>query len=79
MVMPLLSETMEEGTVGEWLKQPGDPVAIGDDLVVIETDKATTIYQSDTAGFLLEVLVAQGETVPTGTVIAKIGSVGELP
>lgn len=74
IVMPFLSETMDDGTVTKWLKHPGDRVAVGDDLVVIETDKATITYQSDTAGVLLEVVVGEGETVATGTAIARIGT-----
>jgi pyruvate dehydrogenase E2 component (dihydrolipoamide acetyltransferase) len=78
MVMPYLSESMEEGTILRWLKQPGDHVAFGDDLVEIETDKATAVYQSDTGGVLLEILVAEGEAIEVGGVIARIGSADEL-
>jgi pyruvate dehydrogenase E2 component (dihydrolipoamide acetyltransferase) len=77
MVMPYLSESMEEGTILRWLKTPGDEVAFGDDLVEIETDKATAVYQSDTAGILLEVLVPEGESIEAGGVIARIGSADE--
>jgi pyruvate/2-oxoglutarate dehydrogenase complex dihydrolipoamide acyltransferase (E2) component len=72
MVMPFLSETMTEGTVHVWLKQVGDLVGVGDDLVEIETDKVTTVYQSDTAGTLVEILVEPGVTVPVGAAIARI-------
>ncbi len=78
MVMPFLSETMEEGTISKWLKQPGDSVAIGEEFVEIEADKATVAYESDTAGVLIEILVPEGKTVPTGYVIARIGSPDEL-
>ena len=74
IVMPFLYETMEEGTIARWLKEPGDQVAFGEELVEIETDKATMSYESDTAGVLLEVLVPAGETVETGHVIARIGA-----
>lgn len=74
MIMPFLSETMTEGTVSKWLKQPGDRVEFGEDFVEIETDKITTNYQSDTAGVLREIVVAEGETVPCGEVIARIDS-----
>ena len=73
IVMPFLYELMEEGTITRWLKEPGDRVAFGEELVEIETDKATMSYESDTAGVLLEVLVPPGETVETGRVIARIG------
>jgi pyruvate dehydrogenase E2 component (dihydrolipoamide acetyltransferase) len=74
MVMPFLSETMEEGVVVSWLKEIGEFVSVGDDLVEIETDKVTVNYRSDTAGTLVEVLVPAGTTVPAGTVIARIDS-----
>ncbi len=74
IVMPFLYETMEEGTILGWLKEPGDEVAFGEELVEIETDKATMSYESDTAGVLLEVLVPAGETVESGRVIARIGA-----
>lgn len=76
MVMPFLSEMMEEGTVNVWLKRVGDPVAVGDGLVEIEGDKASMVYESDVAGTLAEILVAEGETVPTGHLIARIETGG---
>jgi pyruvate/2-oxoglutarate dehydrogenase complex dihydrolipoamide acyltransferase (E2) component len=73
IVMPFLAETMDEGTIAVWLKQVGDRVEFGDDLVEIETDKLTTVYQSDAAGVLLEILAQPGETVPCGQAIARVG------
>jgi pyruvate dehydrogenase E2 component (dihydrolipoamide acetyltransferase) len=73
VVMPRLSDSMEEGTVLQWLKQVGDEVAVGDELVEIETDKANMAYESDVAGTLSEIVVQEGETVAIGTVIAKVG------
>jgi pyruvate dehydrogenase E2 component (dihydrolipoamide acetyltransferase) len=73
VVMPRLSDSMEEGTVLTWLKQVGDEVAVGEALVEIETDKANMAYESDVAGTLSEILVGEGETVAIGTVIAKVG------
>jgi len=73
VVMPRLSDSMEEGTVLQWLKQVGDEVAIGDELVEIETDKANMAYESDIAGTLSEILVQEGETVAIGTPIAMVG------
>src|SRR6478752_2986922 len=75
--MPRLSDSMEEGTVLRWLKAVGDEVAVGDELVEIETDKANMAYESDVAGTLSEVLVQEGETVPIGTPIARVGNSGE--
>ena len=52
VVMPRLSDSMEEGTILQWLKQVGDEIAVGDELVEIETDKANMAYESDVAGTL---------------------------
>jgi pyruvate dehydrogenase E2 component (dihydrolipoamide acetyltransferase) len=74
--MPRLSDSMEEGTILTWLKQVGDEVAVGDELVEIETDKANMAYEADTAGTLQEILAQEGETLPIGTPIATIGENG---
>ncbi|HKB51873.1 MAG TPA: dihydrolipoamide acetyltransferase family protein [Solirubrobacterales bacterium] len=77
VVMPRLSDSMEEGTVLQWLKKVGDEVAVGDELVEIETDKANMAYESDVAGTLTEIVVQEGETVAIGTPIARIGDSAE--
>src|SRR6188472_1771951 len=80
VVMPRLSDSMEEGTILSWLKQVGDEVAVGDELVEIETDKANMAYEADEAGTLTEILAQEGETLPIGSPIARIGeSNGEGP
>jgi pyruvate dehydrogenase E2 component (dihydrolipoamide acetyltransferase) len=71
--MPRLSDSMEEGTILTWLKQVGDEIAVGDELVEIETDKANMAYESDVAGTLQEILAQEGETLPIGSPIARIG------
>src|SRR6478609_6169644 len=73
VVMPRLSDSMEEGTILQWLKQVGDEVAVGDELVEIETDKANMAYESDVAGTLTEILAEEGETLPIGSTIARVG------
>jgi pyruvate dehydrogenase E2 component (dihydrolipoamide acetyltransferase) len=73
IVMPRLSDTMEEGTILRWLKSDGDFVAKGEDLVEIETDKATMNYPSDQEG-VLRTLVGEGETLPVGARIAWVGT-----
>jgi pyruvate dehydrogenase E2 component (dihydrolipoamide acetyltransferase) len=73
IVMPRLSDSMEEGTVLQWMKQVGDEVSVGEELVEIETDKANMVYESDAAGTLIEVLASEGETRPIGEVIARVG------
>jgi pyruvate dehydrogenase E2 component (dihydrolipoamide acetyltransferase) len=77
VVMPRLSDSMEEGTILQWLKAVGDEIAVGDELVEIETDKANMAYESDLAGTLSEILVQEGETVAIGTPIATVGDGGE--
>jgi pyruvate dehydrogenase E2 component (dihydrolipoamide acetyltransferase) len=76
VVMPRLSDSMEEGTILKWLKAEGDEVARGEELVEIETDKATMTYEADTAG-TLAIVAQEGETLPIGQVIARIGAGGE--
>jgi len=72
LVMPRLSDTMEEGTILRWLKHDGDDVHRGDELVEIETDKANMIYQSDLDG-TLQTVAAEGDALPVGALIAHIG------
>jgi pyruvate dehydrogenase E2 component (dihydrolipoamide acetyltransferase) len=75
MVMPRLSDTMEEGTILRWLKADGEEVARGEELVEIETDKATMIYESDQAG-VLEIVAQAGSTLAVGALIARVGVTG---
>ena len=79
IVMPRLSDSMEEGTVLRWLKAPGDAVERGEELVEIETDKANMVYEADAAGTLIELVAAEGDTLPIGEVIARVGEPGEKP
>ena len=74
ITMPRLSDTMEEGTIGRWLKKPGDEIKKGDILAEIETDKATMDLEAYETGTLQQILVQEGETVPIGQVVALIGS-----
>jgi pyruvate dehydrogenase E2 component (dihydrolipoamide acetyltransferase) len=76
VVMPRLSDSMEEGTILRWLKASGDEVKRGEELVEIETDKANMTYESDQAG-VLEIVAQEGDTLPIGAVIARIGGGGE--
>ena len=72
VVMPRLSDTMEEGTVLRWLKQDGEHVRRGEELVEIETDKATMTYESDCEG-VLQTVASEGDTLAVGEPIARIG------
>lgn len=73
VLMPRLSDTMEEGTLSQWLKHEGDQVRKGDLLAVIETDKAAMEMEAYDEGVLTRVLVEEGASVPIGTPIAVIG------
>ena len=75
--MPLLSDTMEEGTVSSWLKKVGDKVEEGDILAEIETDKATMEFESFNEGFLLHIGIAEGESAAVDSLLAIIGDEGE--
>ena len=72
--MPRLSDSMEEGTILKWLKAVGEQVRRGEDLVEIETDKANMAYQSDSDGVLEEILAQEGDTLPVGEPIARVGA-----
>jgi pyruvate dehydrogenase E2 component (dihydrolipoamide acetyltransferase) len=77
IVMPRLSDSMEEGTILRWIRSQGDEVAVGDELVEIETDKANMVYEADAGGTLIEVVAQEGDTLPIGEVIARVGEPGE--
>lgn len=71
--MPRLTDSMTEGTIVKWRKTLGERVEPGDELAEIETDKATILFEADCGGTLLEQVAAEGESVPVGAVIARIG------
>ncbi len=80
VVMPRLSDTMEEGTVLRWLKHDGEHVRRGEELVEIETDKANMTYESDREG-VLQTVAREGDTLAVGEPIARIGEAhgGDVP
>ena len=72
VIVPQLTETMEEGTIVKWLKAPGQRVEKKDIIYQIETDKSTMDVESVDAGFLCRVLTAEGEIVKVGQQIALL-------
>lgn len=72
VVMPRMGQSMEEGVVLKWLKAIGDKVTRGEQLVEIETDKATVDIEAFATGTLVEIIVQEGQAVAVGTVIAMI-------
>jgi pyruvate dehydrogenase E2 component (dihydrolipoamide acetyltransferase) len=73
VTMPRLSDTMSEGSVGRWLKKPGDRVEKDEVIAEIETDKATMELVAFESGTLQQILVPEGQVVPIGEVIGMIG------
>jgi 2-oxoglutarate dehydrogenase E2 component (dihydrolipoamide succinyltransferase) len=72
ITVPVLGESVTEGSIGEWLKQPGDAVAVDEPIVSLETDKVAVDVPSPIAGVLSEHRAAEGDTVEVGAVIAVI-------
>ncbi|UGS37338.1 dihydrolipoamide acetyltransferase family protein [Capillimicrobium parvum] len=73
ITMPRLSDSMETGTILKWLIEDGRPVAAGEDLVEIETDKATMTHQAEDEG-VLEIVAPEGSELAVGEVIARVGA-----
>ena len=72
VVMPKMGESVMEGTVLTWHKQPGEAIELDETLLEIGTDKVDSEIPSPAAGVLAEILVPEGETVEVGTIIARI-------
>ena len=77
--LPHVGESVVEGTIGKWLKQPGDHVERYDPLVEVVTDKVTMEVPSPVAGELLRIIAQEGETVPMGAPIAEVETQGGQP
>src|ERR1043166_4572461 len=77
IVMEALSPTMEEGRLVEWKKKEGDPVAVGDVIAEVETDKAVMELVARAGGVLLRQLVPAGAPVPVSQPVGWIGAAGE--
>ncbi|QUG41597.1 2-oxoglutarate dehydrogenase complex dihydrolipoyllysine-residue succinyltransferase [Psychrobacillus sp. INOP01] len=74
IIVPELAESITEGTIAQWLKQPGDTVEKGEFIVELETDKVNVEVISEEAGVVSELLAAEGDTVLVGQVIAVVGA-----
>ncbi len=77
VTLPALGESVTEGTVTRWLKQPGDQVAVDEPLLEVSTDKVDTEIPSPVAGTLLEIKVHEDETVEVGAELCTVGDEGE--
>src|SRR5580704_5239082 len=78
IIMPQLGESIAEGTIVKWLKQPGDAVKKDENILLISTDKVEAEIPSPTAGVLIDIIVGPGETVAVGTVLGHVGAAGEV-
>jgi len=79
LVMPKLSDTMEEGKILRWLKRPGDQIHHGDALAEVETDKADMVMESFEDGVMQEIRLHEGESAKVGATIAIMSKAGEQP
>ena len=70
--VPVLGESITEATVGQWLKKPGEAVAADEPVVSLETDKVAIDVPAPAAGVMGELVVAEGDTVEVGAIIAYI-------
>jgi len=77
--VPELAESITEGTIAQWLKQPGDTVEKGEFIVELETDKVNVEVISEEAGVVQQLLAAEGDTVEVGQVIAIVGAGSGAP
>ena len=76
ILLPQLGETVSEGTITRWFKQPGETVAQDEPLYEVSTDKVDTEVPAPMAGVVSEILVAEGETVEVGTLLAQLETDG---
>jgi pyruvate dehydrogenase E2 component (dihydrolipoamide acetyltransferase) len=77
VVMPRLSLTMKEGTVGKWYKKEGQSVEKGEPLVEVVSEKATYDLEAPASGILRKIVVSQGSDVPVDTILAFVGASDE--
>ncbi|HMA15828.1 MAG TPA: biotin/lipoyl-containing protein, partial [Kiloniellaceae bacterium] len=79
IVVPALGESVTEATVAQWLKQPGEAVAVDEPLVELETDKVTLEVNASVAGVLSEVVAEAGANVEVGALLGRIGEGSGAP
>lgn len=77
VVVPELAESITEGTIAEWLKQPGEKIEEGEPIAVLETDKVNIEVNAESSGVVHELLKEEGDTVLVGETIATLDPAGE--
>ena len=70
--VPTLGESVTEATIGKWFKKPGDPVAVDEPIVELETDKVTIEVPAPAAGVLADIAAKDGDTVAVGALLGQI-------
>lgn len=78
VVLPQWGMNMQEGTIVAWLKEEGDPIQQGEPFAEVETEKINTVFEAPVSGVIAHRMVAQGETVPVGTLLVIIAQPGEV-
>ena len=76
ITLPMLGESVTEGTITRWFKQVGDTIAEDEALFEVSTDKVDSEVPSPVSGVITEILIPEGETVDVGTVLARVGDAG---
>jgi 2-oxoglutarate dehydrogenase E2 component (dihydrolipoamide succinyltransferase) len=79
VIVPTLGESITEATLGQWLKKPGETVKLDEPIASLETDKVAVEVPSPVAGVVGELVVAEGDTVSVGAVIARITEGASAP
>src|SRR5262245_58500288 len=78
VVMPQMGESIAEGTIVRWIKKVGDSIDRDEPLFEISTDKVDAEIPAPASGVLIEIKVREGETVAVNSVVATIGTAGEV-
>ena len=79
ITMPKWGLTMKEGKITKWFKNEGDPIKKGEPFFEVETEKITNKVESTAGGTVFQIVVAAGQTVPVGTLVAVVAAAGETP
>src|SRR5580704_4937412 len=77
IIMPQLGESIAEGTIVKWLKEPGENIKKDENILLISTDKVEAEIPSPCDGVLIDIAVGPGETVAVGTILGHVGEASE--
>ena len=77
--VPSLGESITDATVARWLKRPGEPVALDEPVIELETDKVNVEVPAPAAGLLAEIRAEEGMSLPVGAVLSQLARPGQWP